>query len=221
MEIRSFLGLTGYYRRFIANFSKIAKPLITLTQKDKKFEWGDDQEKRFLDTEGHSVIYTDHKSLQHIFDQKELNMRQRRWIELFSNYDCEIRYHPGKANIARTLEAQSEALKDFNTLAEMLQGLDKQFERKDNSGLYFVERIWVPAFGNVRTLIMDEVHATKYSIHYGANRLYYDLRDLYWWPQMKKGITMCVSKCLTYSKVKAKHQKPSRLLQQPEIPVYK
>ncbi|GJR77214.1 putative reverse transcriptase domain-containing protein [Tanacetum coccineum] len=121
---------------------------------------------------------------------------------------------------ARTLEAQSEALKDFNTLAEMLQGLDKQFQRKDNSGLYFVERIWVPTFDNVRTLIMDEVHATKYSIRYGSNRLYYDLRDLYWWPQMKKDIAMCVSKCLTCSKVKAKHQKPSRLLQQPEIPEY-
>ncbi|GJT20266.1 putative reverse transcriptase domain-containing protein [Tanacetum coccineum] len=46
-----------------------------------------------------SVIYTDHKSLQHIFDQKELNMRQRRWIELFSDYECEIRYHPGKENV--------------------------------------------------------------------------------------------------------------------------
>ncbi|GJW96735.1 putative reverse transcriptase domain-containing protein [Tanacetum coccineum] len=95
-----------------------------------------------------SVIYTNHKSLQHIFDQKELNMRQGRCIELFSDYDCEIRYHPCKANVvadalsrkewmkprrvramsmmihssikARILEAHSEASKDFNTLAEML-----------------------------------------------------------------------------------------------------
>ncbi|GJU02879.1 putative reverse transcriptase domain-containing protein [Tanacetum coccineum] len=100
-----------------------------------------------------SVIYTDHKSLQHIFDQKELIMRQTRWKELFSNYDCEIRYHPGKANIvadalsrkewmklrraramsmtihssikAKILEAQSKTSKDVNTPAEMLRGLDK------------------------------------------------------------------------------------------------
>ncbi|GJX77121.1 putative nucleotidyltransferase, ribonuclease H [Tanacetum coccineum] len=175
-EIRSFLGLAGYYRRFIANFSKIAKPLTSLTQKNQKYVWGVEQEEAFqtlknnlcdapilslpdgvedfvvycdasnqglgcvlmqrnkviayasrqlkihekiytthdlefravvfaLKTWRHylygtkSVIYTDHKSLQHIFDQNELNMRQRRWIELFSDYECEILYHPGKANV--------------------------------------------------------------------------------------------------------------------------
>ncbi|GKB44594.1 putative reverse transcriptase domain-containing protein [Tanacetum coccineum] len=65
---------------------------------------------------------------------------------------------------------------------------------------------------------MDEAHATKYSIHPGADKMYYDLRDLYWWPGMKKDIAMYVNKCLTCSKVKAEHQKPSGLLQQPEIP---
>ncbi|GJR98693.1 putative reverse transcriptase domain-containing protein [Tanacetum coccineum] len=114
-----------------------------------------------------SVIYTDHKSLQHIFDHKELNMRQRWWIDLFSGDDCEICYHPGKVNVvadalrrkkwmkprqaramsmiihssikARILEAQREASKGVNTLAEMLRGLDKKFERKEDNGLYFVE----------------------------------------------------------------------------------
>ncbi|GJX68847.1 putative reverse transcriptase domain-containing protein [Tanacetum coccineum] len=161
-----------------------------------------------------SVIYTDHKSLQHIFDQKELNTRQRRWIELFSDYDCEIRYHPGKANVvadalsrkewmkprcvralsmtihssikARILEAQNKASKDVNTLAEMLRGLHKKFKIKEDGGL--------------------------------SDKMYYDLRDLYWCPGMKKDIAMYVSKCLTCSKVKAEHQKPSGLLQQPEIP---
>ncbi|GKA87524.1 putative reverse transcriptase domain-containing protein [Tanacetum coccineum] len=186
-----------------------------------------------------SVIYTDHKSLQHIFDQKELNMRQRRWIELFSDYDCEIRYHPGKANVvadalsrkerlkprraqamsmtihssikARILEAQSEAFKNVNAPAEMLKGLDKQLERKEDGGLYLAERIWVPVYGNLRTLIMNEAHATRYSVHPGADKMYYDLRDLYWWPGMKKDISMYVSKCLTCYKVKAEHQKLSGL----------
>nr|GEW28835.1 putative reverse transcriptase domain-containing protein [Tanacetum cinerariifolium] len=58
-----------------------------------------------------SVIYTDHKSLQHIFDQKELNMRQRRWIELFSDYECEIRYHPGKSNVLDDALSRKERVK--------------------------------------------------------------------------------------------------------------
>ncbi|GKB42613.1 putative reverse transcriptase domain-containing protein [Tanacetum coccineum] len=58
-----------------------------------------------------SVIYTDHKSLQHIFDQKELNMRQRRWMELFSDYECEIRYHPGKANEVADALSRKERVK--------------------------------------------------------------------------------------------------------------
>nr|GEV69431.1 putative reverse transcriptase domain-containing protein [Tanacetum cinerariifolium] len=87
-----------------------------------------------------SVIYTNHKSLQYIFDQKELNMRQRRWIELLSDYECEIKYHPGKANVV------------------------------------------IPLVGGVRKLIMDEAHTSRYLIHSGADKMYYDLRDLYWWP---------------------------------------
>ncbi|GJV57111.1 putative reverse transcriptase domain-containing protein [Tanacetum coccineum] len=119
---------------------------------------------------------------------------------------------------AKILEAQSESSKDVNTPAEMLRGLYKQFERKEDGELYFVERIWVPSYGNLRTLIMNEAHATKYFIHPRADKMYYDLRDIYWWPGMKKDIALYVSKCLTCSKVKAEHQKPSGFLQQPEIP---
>nr|GFB15959.1 putative reverse transcriptase domain-containing protein [Tanacetum cinerariifolium] len=103
----------------------------------------------------------------------------------------------------------------------MLKGLDNQLKRKEDGGLYLIERIWVPVYGNLRTLIMNEAHATRYSIHPGADKLYYDLRGFYWWPRMKKDIAMYVTKCLTCSKVKAEHQKPSGLLQQPEIPEWK
>ncbi|GJU82934.1 putative reverse transcriptase domain-containing protein [Tanacetum coccineum] len=68
---------------------------------------------------------------------------------------------------------------------------------------------------------MNEAHTLKYSVHPGADKMYHDLRDLYWWPGMKKDIAMYVSKCLTCSKVKAEHQKPSGLLQQPKIPEWK
>ncbi|GKF90040.1 putative reverse transcriptase domain-containing protein, partial [Tanacetum coccineum] len=57
------------------------------------------------------TVFTDHKSLQHILDQKELTMRQRRWLELLENYDCEIRYHPGKANVVADALSQKERIK--------------------------------------------------------------------------------------------------------------
>ncbi|GJT28351.1 reverse transcriptase domain-containing protein [Tanacetum coccineum] len=196
-----------------------------------------------------SVIYTDHKSLQHIFDQKDLNMRQRRWIELFSDYECEIRYHPGKANVvadalsrkervkprrvramAMTIQsgmkvlilaAQKEAFEQENFPSERLNGLEQQMEKRDDGSLYFMDRIWVPLVGDVRITIMDEAHKSKYSVHPGADKMYYDLRDMYWWPGIKRYIAIYVSKCLTCSKVKAEHQRPSGLLQQPEIPEWK
>nr|GEU46270.1 hypothetical protein [Tanacetum cinerariifolium] len=95
-------------------------------------------------------------------------------------------------NKARILEAQSEASKVINTSAERLRGFEKQLERKEDNGLYFVELIWVSAYGNLRTLIMNEAHTTKYYVHSRADKMYYDLRDLYWWPRMKKDISMYV-----------------------------
>nr|GEW07148.1 hypothetical protein [Tanacetum cinerariifolium] len=82
---------------------------------------------------------------------------------------------------------------------------------------------WIeyPLKGDVITLIMDEAHEWKYSVHPGADKIYYDLRDMYYWPGVKKDIVVYVSKCLTCLKVKAEHQRPSGLLQQPEIPVWK
>ncbi|GJT39110.1 putative reverse transcriptase domain-containing protein [Tanacetum coccineum] len=193
-EVRQFLELAGYYRRFIKGFSKIAKSLTELTQKNKKYIWGEDQESAFqllkqklceapilALPEGNNdfiiycdasyqglgvvlihnlygtkyTVFTDHKSLQHILDQKELNMRQRRWLELLADYDCEIRYHPEKANNvadalsrkeqikplrvrafvmtlhpklpSQILEAQTEAIKEENIKAENLRGMDKAF----------------------------------------------------------------------------------------------
>nr|GFA81266.1 putative reverse transcriptase domain-containing protein [Tanacetum cinerariifolium] len=91
---------------------------------------------------------------------------------------------------AKILEAQSKASKNTSTLTEMLKGLEKQLERKEDGGLYLAERIWVPVYGNLRTLIMNEAHAIRYSVHPGADKMYCDLRGLYWWPGMKKDIAM-------------------------------
>nr|GEY22578.1 putative reverse transcriptase domain-containing protein [Tanacetum cinerariifolium] len=79
-------------------------------------------------------------------------------------------------------------------------------------------RIWLLLFGGIRDMIMHESHKSKYSIHPGSNKMYHDLKKLYWWPNMKADIATFVSKCLTCAMVKAEHQKPSSLLQQPKIP---
>ncbi|GJR47131.1 putative reverse transcriptase domain-containing protein [Tanacetum coccineum] len=194
------------------------------------------------------TVYTDHKSLQYILDQKELNMRQRRWIELLSDYDCVIRYHPGKANVVadalsrkdkepirvRALvvtvhnnlpeqirNAQVEACKEENIGAEGFRGEGEPFEVRSDGTKCLKGRVWLPLFGGLRGLIMLESHKSKYSIHPGSDKMYHDLRKLYWWPNMKADIATYVSKCLTCAKVKAEHQKLSGLLQQPEIPVWK
>ncbi|GKC05836.1 putative reverse transcriptase domain-containing protein [Tanacetum coccineum] len=117
-----------------------------------------------------SVIYMDHKSLQRIFSLKELNMRQRRWIELFSDYDCEIRYHLGKENmVADALSRKErEAVDEF---ARLQKGLDEMIELRNDGVLYYLDRICVPFKGDVRTLLMDEAHKSKYSIHPGADNV--------------------------------------------------
>ncbi|GJS83372.1 putative reverse transcriptase domain-containing protein [Tanacetum coccineum] len=337
-EIRQFLGLAGYYRRFIEGFSKIAKPMTKLTQKKVKFEWGDKQEAAFQllkqklcsapilalpegsedfiaycdaskkglgavlmqrekvisyasrqlkiheknytthDLELGAVVFalkiwrhylygtkctvfTDHKSLQHILDQKELNMRQRRWLELLSDYDCDIRYHPGKANVVadalsrkerepplrvralvmtisldlpkQILNAQTEARRPENIKSEDVGGMlvenakfpeairEQKLEPRADGTLCLNGRSWLPCYGDLRTVIMHESHKSKYSIHPGSDKMYQDMKKLYWWPNMKADIATYVNKCLTCAKVKAEHQRPSGLLVQPKIPEWK
>nr|GEX69685.1 putative reverse transcriptase domain-containing protein [Tanacetum cinerariifolium] len=196
-EVRQFIGLAGYYQRFIEGFSLISKPLTKLTQKDKKCEWGKEEEEAFqtlkqklcsvpilalpegtkdfvvycdaslkgsgavlmqrenviandyrqLKTHEEKyttydlelgavvfalrlsrhylygtkcVVFTDHKSLRYILNQKELNLRQRRWIELLSDYDYEIRCHPGKANVVADALSRKERNKPIRVRALMM-----------------------------------------------------------------------------------------------------
>nr|GEV04038.1 putative reverse transcriptase domain-containing protein [Tanacetum cinerariifolium] len=320
------------YRRFIEGFSKIAKSMTKLTQKVIKFDWGEKEENAFQlikqklcsapilalpegskdfvvycnashkglgamlmqrekviayasqqlkvhernytthDLELGSVVFalkiwrhylyetrctvfTDHKILQHIIDQKDLNMRQQRWLELLSDYDCDIRYHPGKANVMadalsckerdvslrvralvmtisldlpkQILAVQIEALKPHNLEKEDVGGMirtdipkEKLKPRADGT-LCLNGRSWLPCYGDLRSVIMHESHKSKYSIHLGSEKMYQDVKKLYWWPNMKADIATYVSKCLTYARVKAEHQRPSGLLVQLAIPKWK
>nr|GFB22357.1 putative reverse transcriptase domain-containing protein [Tanacetum cinerariifolium] len=141
-------------------------------------------------------------------------MRQRRWIELLSDYDCEIRYHPGKENVVADALSRKEREKPLRK--EDLGRMQKQiFEIRTNGIRYHDKRIWLPLHGGLRDLIMHESHKSKYSIHLGSTKMYQDLMMLYWWPNMKADIATYVSQCLKCAKVKVEHLKPSGLLQQP------
>nr|GFC78406.1 putative reverse transcriptase domain-containing protein [Tanacetum cinerariifolium] len=101
---------------------------------------------------------------------------------------------------------------------ENLGRLIKPIFKINSDGIrYFDKHIWLPLFGGLLDLIMHESHKSTYLINHGSDKMYQDLKKLYWWPNIKAKITTYISKCLTCAKVKAEHQKPSDLLQQPEI----
>ncbi|GKA70047.1 putative reverse transcriptase domain-containing protein [Tanacetum coccineum] len=139
------------------------------------------------------TIFTDHKILQHILGQNELNMKQRRWLELLSDYDCEICYHPRK----QFLEAQTEARKPKNLKDEDVGGMlvktsresenpkKEKLEPRADRTLSLNSRSWLLYYGDLRTLIMHESHKSKYYVHPGSNKMYQNKKKLYWWLNMK------------------------------------
>ncbi|GKD14597.1 putative reverse transcriptase domain-containing protein, partial [Tanacetum coccineum] len=127
----------------------------------------------------------------------------------------------------RILEAQIEAQKLENLVNEDVGCMIRKDIPKEKLELCADEtlclhgRSWLPCYGDLRSVTMHESHKSKYSIHPGSEKMYQDIKKLYWWPNMKADIATYVSKCLTYAKVKAEHQRPSRLLVQPAIPEWK
>ncbi|GJV53030.1 putative reverse transcriptase domain-containing protein [Tanacetum coccineum] len=138
------------------------------------------------------TVFTNHKSLQHILNQKELNMRQRRWLELLSDYDCEIRYHPGKANVVADALSRKERIKPLRTDARKPENIKNEdvggmlienskdpeklrtekLEPRTDETLCLNGRSWLPCYGDLRTVIMHESHKSKYTIHPGSDKMY-------------------------------------------------
>ncbi|KAL4313586.1 hypothetical protein GQ457_01G039130 [Hibiscus cannabinus] len=336
-EVRSFLGLAGYYRRFVEGFSIIAAPLTKLLRKDVPFSWTEAQQSSFdklksvlteapvliqpesgkaytvfsdasrtglgcvLMQDGKVVayasrqlkshesnypthdlelaavifalkiwrhylygekcyVYTDHKSLKYLLTQKELNLRQRRWLELLKDYDCEIEYHPGKANVVadalsrnaisdlRALFARLSLYEDGSLLAELRviptliseiraeqpgdkflshrirevrEGTSRDYTIDQDGVLCFRGRYCLPRQSELKRVILREAHDSPYSMHPGAEKMYKDLRERYWWKGLKRDVVRFVSHCLTCQKVKAEHQRPQGLLQRIELPLWK
>ncbi|OMO58913.1 reverse transcriptase [Corchorus capsularis] len=349
-EVRSFLGLAGYYRRFVEGFSSIAMPMTKLTRKGAKFEWTKECEKSFKELKerltsasvltvpdgsgGFTIysdaskkglgcvlmqngkvvayasrqlkpyernypthdlelaavvfalkiwrhylygekceIFTDHKSLKYIFTQKEINMRQRRWLELLKDYDLTISYHPGKANVvadalsrknhgnlAALLTSQRSILDDLRRMeigvrkhgiegmlaslriqpmlierikeaqlvdsalqkvrANIETGAPSDFRTHDDGSLRFGDRLCVPNDVEIKKVVLDEAHYSGYTVHPGGTKMYRDLKETYWWNNMKREIGE-LAQCIVCQQVKVEHQRPAGQLQPLPIPEWK
>jgi hypothetical protein len=218
-------------------------------------------------------IFTDHKSLKYIFTQSDLNMRQRRWLELIKDYDLEVHYHPGKANVVvdalsrkvhcnhLELEPVSDPLceemrrinlevveqrnlyalaaesnlydrivtaqrndEDIQIIKQKLAKGDPKyacFQKDHKDVIWFGKCLVVLVDPEIRKTIFDEAHMSKFSIHPGSTNMYQDLKQNFWWSNIKVDIANYVAKCDTCHRMKASHLKLAGVLQPLSIPMWK
>jgi len=192
--------------------------------------------------------------------QRDLNLRQRRWLELLKDYELVIDYHPGKANVVadalsrkslfalRAMNVHLSVLPDNVLVAELkakpllihqireaqkvddelvakraecVLNKESEFRMDDDDCLRFRSRLCVPRNSELISMILNEAHSGRMSIHPGSTKMYNDLKRQFWWHGMKRDISDFVSRCLICQQVKAEHQVPSGLLQPIMIPEWK
>jgi hypothetical protein len=221
----------------------------------------------------HCNIFTDHQSLKYIFTQSDLNMRQGRWLEFIKDYDLEVHYHPGKANVVADalsrkvhcnhleLEPVSDPLceemrklnlevveqgnlyalaaesnlydrivtsqrndEDIQIIKQKLAEGDPKytcFQKDHKDVIWFGKRLVVPVDPEIRKTIFDEAHMSKFSIDPGSTKIYQDLKQNFWWSNMKVDIAKYVAECDTCHRMKASHLKSACVLQPFSITMWK
>jgi hypothetical protein len=221
----------------------------------------------------HCNIFTDHQSLKYIFTQSDLNMRQGRWLEFIKDYDLEVHYHPGKANVVADalsrkvhcnhleLEPVSDPLceemrklnlevveqgnlyalaaesnlydrivtsqrndEDIQIIKQKLAEGDPKytcFQKDHKDVIWFGKRLVVPVDPEIRKTIFDEAHMSKLSIDPGSTKIYQDLKQNFWWSNMKVDIAKYVVECDTCHRMKASHLKSACVLQPFSITMWK
>ncbi|KAG8485773.1 hypothetical protein CXB51_019177 [Gossypium anomalum] len=165
---------------------------------------------------------------------KDLNLRQRRWLELLKDYELVFDYHLGKANVVAdalsqkslfALRAMNAHMKVDNELiakrAQCDSNADLEFQVDADNCLRFRNRICIPRNTELIQMTLNEAHNSRLSVHLGSSNMYNDLKQHYWWQGMKRDVSNFVLKCLVCQQVKAEHQVPSRLLQPIMIPEWK
>ncbi|XP_072090564.1 uncharacterized protein [Arachis hypogaea] len=243
-EVRSFLGLAGYYRRFIEGFSRITLPMTKLTRKEVPFEWTSECEESFQTlkqrlTSAPVLILPEPREpfeanvVADALSRKSLTIawmriKEEELVDKFVDLKLDISEVAGRAclnqlQISSTFKSEIQrAQQDEQKFQQLFQPVgDKRREEftKDEEGLWrYKGRICIPDVGSLRRDLLLEAHNNGFSIHPGSTKMYYDLKKMFWWPGMKGDVATVVSKCLTCQKVKIEHQKPSGMLQPLEIP---
>jgi hypothetical protein len=219
-------------------------------------------------------IFTDHKSLRYLMMQKELNMRQRHWVELIKDYDCVIEYHSGKANVVadalsrknkmidvdlddnderellelrkinakvevgprgsliaqlrvrsilqdKVLEAQQNDDRASKIRDNLKSGVGTSFQILEDGMIAFGKRMYLPDDETLKREVLQKAHESRFATHPESTKLYQDLKECYWWPDMKKDVAEYVAKCGVCQQVKVEHQKPAGPLQPLLIPQWK
>ncbi|GJU55171.1 putative reverse transcriptase domain-containing protein [Tanacetum coccineum] len=210
-EIRQFLGLAGYYRRFIeeAAFQLLKQKFASFT-----YHLHFLRERRNF----HGILRCFKEGFGALCEAKR---------EGNANVVADALSRKEREPLLRVRErtrTTTEARKPENIKNEDVGGMlvenaknpgairTEKLEPRADGTLCLNGRSWLPCYGDLRTVIMHESHKSKYSIHSGSDKMYQDMKKLYWWPNMKANIATYVSKCLTCAKAKAEHQRPSGLL---------
>ncbi|KAA3470026.1 DNA/RNA polymerases superfamily protein [Gossypium australe] len=227
IEVHSFLGLAGYYRRFVKGFSMIVTPLTRLLQKDVKFEWSGKCQQSFKQLKAlltEAPLLVQPKSGKEFMILSDTSLNGLGFVFDAGRQSCSLCIETNEAARKELSDRRwLELLKDYELVIDYHSGkanvVVDALSRKSlfalwpNDCLIFRDRICVPRNSELIQNILNEAHSSCLSVHSGSTKMYNDLKQLYWWHGMKRDISELVSKCLICQQVKVEHQVSSGLLQ--------